>query len=240
MAVALKLMPYLAKLDNPDRILEIGCGTGLLTQLVADRFPDARIDAIDIAKDMVERSRHRFRGNRRVTCQEADALTFKPTGPVHLVVSSSTLHWISPIDGLFRNIAGILTDNGHLVFSVMLQGTLIELHETRRRVARGKPVLATLPNSVRILKACKAAGLVVTDSHEEAVQVDYPSATDLLYALHDLGVTGGSISSSGAPLTRKELATLLADYAASYPAGNDGVYATYRVLYAVATPRRKV
>ncbi|MEI6217386.1 MAG: methyltransferase domain-containing protein [bacterium] len=240
MAVALKLMPHMATLHRPDRIVEIGCGTGLLTQLVADRFPDASIEAIDIAKDMIESSRRRFAGNRRVTFQEADALTFNPRSPVPLVVSSSTLHWISPPESLFRNIARMLTGDGRIVFSLMLQGTLIELHESRRRVARGKPVLAALPDRDQILKACNDAGLIVTDSREEAVQVDYPSATDLLYALHDLGVTGGSISSSGTPLTRMELTKLLADYAESYPADNAGVYATYRVLYAVATPRKKV
>jgi malonyl-CoA O-methyltransferase len=239
LAVALKLMPFLANVERPVRILEIGCGTGLFTQLIADRFPDAGIEAIDNARDLAKIARRRFAGNDKVVFHIADALTFQPRNPAQLIVSASTFHWIVPLGNLLRNVAGMLSGDGRLVFSMMLRGTLIELHESRRRVAREKPVLSVLPCAEQVLEDLDAAGLVVTDKQEEAIQVDYPSATDFLYSLHNLGVTGGGISSSGTPLTRLQLAELLADYAQSYPAENGGVFATYRILYTVAVPRRK-
>jgi len=49
-------------LDSKSRldILDVGCGTGYLTKLLLDRWPDARITAIDIAPGMIEYARDRF------------------------------------------------------------------------------------------------------------------------------------------------------------------------------------
>lgn len=239
LGVALRLMRFLDNAGKPARILEIGCGTGLLTRLVADRFPDADIVAIDIARDLVETARRRFADNGKVTFTVADALKFRPATVFPLVVSASTFHWIVPLEDVFRNVAAVLSGDGRVVFSMMLRGTLIELHESRRRVAREKPVLSVLPNTEQALKALDAAGLAVRDKHETALQVDYPSATDFLYSLHNVGATGGAVSSAGRPLSRIEVADLLADYAQCYATKDGGVYATYRILYAVAVPRKK-
>ncbi len=232
-------MRFMADIQAPARIVDMGCGTGLLTQLVADRFPDADLLGVDIAGNLLEIARRRFTGNNRVSFEVANAMTFKPRRPVQLVVSASTFHWITPMEDLFSNIAGMLEPDGNLVFSIMLRGTLIELHESRRRVAHDKQALSVLPNAQQALAALDTANLVVIDKHEEVTQVDFPSATDLLYSLHNVGVTGGSLSSSGRPLTRLELAQWLADYDACYSTPEGGVFATYRVLYVSAIPRRK-
>lgn len=239
LGVALKLMRFLNDVPKPDRVLEIGCGTGLLTQLVADHFPDSNIEGIDIATDLVGIARRRFTGNNKVSFQISDALSFRPVAPVPLVVSTSTFHWIEPLDELFLNISGMLSNDGHLVFSMMIRGTLIELHESRKRVAHDKSVLSMMPNTDQVLAALSKAGLILTDRREEAIQVDYPSATDLLYSLHNVGATGGGISSSGQPLSRMEVAELLTDYAECYASKDGGVFATYRIFYGVAIPRYK-
>ncbi|MEI6807573.1 MAG: methyltransferase [bacterium] len=237
--VALKLMRFLNDIPKPDRIIEIGCGTGLLTQLVSDHFPDSNIEGIDIATDLVEIARRRFAGNHKISFQITDALTFRPAAPVPLVVSTSTIHWISPLDELFLNVSRMLSRDGRLVFSMMIKGTLIELHEARKRVAHDKPVLSMMPDTDQVLEALNKAGLMLKDRQEETIQVGYPTATDLLYSLHNVGVTGGGISSSGQPLSRMEMAKLLTDYAECYASKDGGVFATYRVLYGVAIPREK-
>jgi ubiquinone/menaquinone biosynthesis C-methylase UbiE len=42
--------PFHAKVDQPKRILDIGCGTGTMTVLLAERFPEAEVIGIDISE----------------------------------------------------------------------------------------------------------------------------------------------------------------------------------------------
>ena len=44
----------LKKLDIKGKYLEIGCGPGILTQIVASQHPDAKIIANDISPEMIE------------------------------------------------------------------------------------------------------------------------------------------------------------------------------------------
>ena len=42
-------------LKNPNpNVLEIGTGTGLLTKMFLEKYPNARMDLVDIAKDMLD------------------------------------------------------------------------------------------------------------------------------------------------------------------------------------------
>ena len=67
------------------RILEIGCGTGRFTALLAGRYPEARIIALDFAEGMVHLARKRLadKGNVSVLCEEGErflAGCFQPKG----------------------------------------------------------------------------------------------------------------------------------------------------------------
>jgi len=55
--VAEKLAASTPAREEIDSILEIGCGTGFLTELLGRRFPGALIDAVDIARPMIDLAR---------------------------------------------------------------------------------------------------------------------------------------------------------------------------------------
>lgn len=73
----------LARLEDPRRILDLACGTGILTYLMRDRWPDAEIVGVDINDDYLDvaRARARHRGDDRVSFL---------TSPVEDVVLSGT------------------------------------------------------------------------------------------------------------------------------------------------------
>ncbi len=49
-------------INNPKTIVDLGAGTGLLTELWYRRFPDAKYVLVDIAAEMLEIARKRFAG----------------------------------------------------------------------------------------------------------------------------------------------------------------------------------
>jgi SAM-dependent methyltransferase len=70
------LAPVDAGLDRvtspPERVLDLGTGTGAVARLVAERFPEAEIVAADMAPQMIEEAR-RVTDSPRITYQVADA-----------------------------------------------------------------------------------------------------------------------------------------------------------------------
>jgi ubiquinone/menaquinone biosynthesis C-methylase UbiE len=70
------LVPVEAGLDTlsspPDRVLDVGTGTGAVARLVASRVPDAQIDGVDVSERMIDEAR-RLTDSSRVHFQVADA-----------------------------------------------------------------------------------------------------------------------------------------------------------------------
>ncbi|MCC8194970.1 MAG: methyltransferase domain-containing protein [Deltaproteobacteria bacterium] len=86
-------MMSLLELADPGAmtVLDIGCGTGLFTNLLADTF--AHVHAVDISAAMLERTREKTQGRKNVTLHRAGFLTYEHTGtPVNVAISKMALH----------------------------------------------------------------------------------------------------------------------------------------------------
>jgi malonyl-CoA O-methyltransferase len=231
--VAEHVANLLSGLPMPRLVLEVGCGTGFLTERLLTALPAAKIHALDISKEMIKRAQSRLAEAVRVEWVVADAREFAGDQRYDLIVSSSSLHWILPVAEAFSALRAHLTARGHLAFGMMLGGTLAELHAARRRVT-GKTTGANLPDEVEVLTALRSTGFHVARHERSTLRIEYPSAERFLKAVHDQGTTGGDVSRGDRPLNRAELKRLAADYAAHYRSAKGGVTATYEVLYAVA------
>ena len=229
-SVAERLGAMLAREQDAERILEIGCGTGLLTAQLCRIFPRSRIDALDMSAGMVLQCRARLAGSAGVSWHVADLKKFRTGALYPLIASSSTLHWMEPMDEVMQKLSGLLAAQGRLVFAIMVRGTLGELADARRRIAPHKLPGRRLPTMPAVQTALAQASLQVEEEHEETLRQAYASAGDMLRRLHEQGLTGGALSSSNPPLNRTDLRRLVQDYEAHYPA-DDGVYASYRVAY---------
>lgn len=229
-AVAESLDRMCAGIPAPARLLEIGCGTGLLTALVRRRFPGAGIDAVDVSPRMIAQARARLGFDGRLRWRVAD-LGHVPSAPRYpLIVSSSSLHWICPLEEGLVKLAALLEDGGRLVFSIMVRGTLGELRASRLRVAPHKPPAGNMPTLQQVRLSLRYAALAALDERKEIRRTTYPSAEAFLRRIHDQGLTGGLVSSAAVPLNRGELKALAADYQA-HCARRGGVRASYHVAY---------
>jgi len=80
--------------DNPGRILELGCGTGILTEQILERFPGAEITGIDLSPDMLRVASEKP-GLRNVHFIAGDLRDAWPAGPYDAIVTSLCIHHIS-------------------------------------------------------------------------------------------------------------------------------------------------
>ncbi len=232
-AVAEKLAAFLPPPEAVESVLEIGCGTGVFTELLRDLFPLASIDAVDISGPMIDSARKRIGQCARLRWHTADIRRFCPGAKFTLIASSSALHWITPADEIIKRIATMLEPHGSLASALMVEGTLGELHAARARLFPHKAAPVRLPSVEEILEAIAGAGLRVLEYRCEPLRETFGSTLELLRSLNRQGVTGRP-EGGGSLLNRTELLKLTDYYDRHFSAPEGGVIATYCVLYVTA------
>lgn len=96
-------------------ILELGVGTGTLTELLLAEFPHARVTGIDLAPKMIARARTKLRRFRDRVELIAGPLEEFRTGEYDAVVSALAIHHLSDPEKwrLFRRIQRALPPGGY-------------------------------------------------------------------------------------------------------------------------------
>ncbi|WP_160300815.1 methyltransferase domain-containing protein [Kiritimatiella glycovorans] len=225
--VARELVRWMELPEEADRVLELGCGTGLLTRQLCALNPRPAVHAIDASAAMIDVCRAKTAGGPKLTTEVRDMRVSLPEGPFSRAVSSSALHWIPDLAALFRALAACLEDGARVTFALMLEGTLEELSAARCAAAPGVEPPVSLPSEGGVGRALAEAGMNADRVKTETRTVYYPCAEDLLRDLHERGVTG-SPSARRRGLTRGELRKLKEIYRHRH-AGPAGLPATYRV-----------
>lgn len=119
-AVARNLAVRLPDLGAP-RVLELGCGTGLLSRHLVARYPDGEFVLTDVAPAMLGECRRNLAdaNARRVHYEVMDAGAPSGYEGLDLIVTSMTLHWVSdPVASLMR-LRGLLAPHGLLLFAAL-------------------------------------------------------------------------------------------------------------------------
>jgi trans-aconitate 2-methyltransferase len=106
-------------LEGDEAVLDAGCGTGRVTEMLVERLPDGRAIALDASPSMIDEARVRLaRFGDRVDFVVADlarALPLGPLAPVDAIFSTATFHWVPDHEALYRNLAAVLRPGGRLV-----------------------------------------------------------------------------------------------------------------------------
>lgn len=104
-------------LAGDELVLDAGCGSGRVTEQLAERLPHGRVIALDGSPSMLDQARVRLeRFGPRIAYVLADLR--EPIAldePVDAILSTATFHWLPDHAALFRNLAAVIRPAGHLV-----------------------------------------------------------------------------------------------------------------------------
>jgi len=133
-AWASEVLARLRGIADDATVLDVGCGTGRVTEALLDLVPRGRVLAVDASEDMVSLARARLGDRAEVWCQ--DVLELDLDTPVDALVSTATLHWIRDHDRLWARLAGALRPEGVLEIQCGGEGNIDAVREVIEAVAR--------------------------------------------------------------------------------------------------------
>jgi trans-aconitate 2-methyltransferase len=104
------------ELRGDETVIDAGCGTGRVTELLLDRLPHGKVIALDADPDMVRVAAATLASQGdRVTVAQGDLLALDLVDAADAVLSTATFHWVLDHDLLFANLLRALRPGGQLV-----------------------------------------------------------------------------------------------------------------------------
>ena len=180
---------------EPELAVDLGCGTGHAARALSERWPGARVVAIDIAPGML-RTAAGLGGASRFerVCGDALALPL-PDASADLLFSNLMLPWCDDLDAAFAEMARVLRPRGLLTFTTFGPDTLMELRESWGEVDDYTHV-SPFADMHDIGDGLVRAGLVEPVLDVLRYTLTYP---DLRELMHDLKAIGAQNATAGRP-----------------------------------------
>ncbi|HEX3848211.1 MAG TPA: trans-aconitate 2-methyltransferase [Steroidobacteraceae bacterium] len=122
------------------RAIDLGCGPGNSTEVLAARFPEAEVSGLDSSSDMVEAARARMPGTSFAV---ADIEQWNDPGPFDVILANAVFQWLPDHETLFPALVAKLDAGGGL--AIQMPDNLDEpAHRLMREVAAAGPWAAKL------------------------------------------------------------------------------------------------
>ena len=192
---------------KPASILEIGCGTGLLSSEIINKFPEANFTFTDNSRDMLETAEQKLLSQ---FSEKKSQFSFEILNPeknigqnkYDLIISSMAIHWFEDILNTLKTIQSALTDDGSFYFSTIGPDCFKEWRQTLKEL--------NVPHGLRIPP--DLPGIIKT----ETITVPYGNAQNFLKGLK---LTGAHSPKPGytplsSPKLKQAMKKLEEDYSA--------------------------
>jgi len=117
------------------RVIDLGCGPGNSTELLAARFPGAAVSGIDSSADMIAAAARRL---PQVQFAIGDIETWKDAGPFDVILANAVLHWVPGHATLLPALVARLASGGGLAIQ-MPDNLDVPAHRLMREIAENGP-----------------------------------------------------------------------------------------------------
>ena len=192
-------------IDLQGTALDIGCGTGIHTQALANK--GAAATGVDIAEGMLAQARKMYSDPIFVEGSAVD-LPFSDS-QFSTVFSSMALQWVSDTRLVANEIARVLKKSGIAELAIMVAGSFNEL-KTARKVAQLPQAETYMPTTAQWVNGFKQSGL----SLQRVITKGYVDThCDIMSLLRSVkGVGAGETGRKQPPLTRRDIKKLAMAY----------------------------
>ncbi|NHN30804.1 malonyl-ACP O-methyltransferase BioC [Paenibacillus agricola] len=238
-------------------MLEIGCGTGVLTEILLNEYPYASITALDMASAMIKAAEQHVLSSTAnhvgysksrparlhflladVEMWAADA----PTASLDLIVSNACFQWLSYPRQTLGHLRRMIRAGGLLVFTTFGPDTFYELHKAFNEVYRANGMepqrhglsFQSMDQWKNLLKEAGFSNI----QYERSTQMEkYASARDFLHSVKAMGASNSEAATIRGLSTRRLFASMYKEYEDRFST-QGGVAATYDLLLIQASASR--
>ncbi len=208
-----RLFSLLPETFKPAKVIDLGCGTGYLTAKLAEEFPRARVEGIDLAPGMIEEAKKRARPNLSFRVGDGEEVA---GSDYDLVVSSSSFQWMA-VEKAFARVAALLKPEGYFLFTTFGPNTLKELKETGFSVNN-------FPDTIELEQLLKPDFQNIFLA-SQVVHEQFPGVKELIYYLKEIGAQAAEPGRPFSPAAFRQYKEHYGD--------EEGVTASFELIYGV-------
>lgn len=194
---------------QPKNILELGCGSGLLTEKLIKKFNTTTYDAIDIVEDC---EKYIKEISPNINFYHSDIETFNFQNKYDLIISNAVFQWVEDLPLFIEGLKKCLNPNGILLFSTFGTDNLLEISKL---TGEGLKYIA-----IQELKSL----LHPQEIYEDKISLNFDTPKDVLKHLKYTGVN--AISNNH--WTKSDLKEFENGYKTLCP---NGIKLTYNPIY---------
>ena len=206
---------------KPQTIIDLGSGTGLLSNKTAEIFPNANLICVDFAQQSLLKNSQNLK-----VCANAYELPFA-SNSVDFIVSNLMMQWCPDLKALFNECYRVLRPEGLILFTTFGPDTLKELKRSWSAVDSSAHVNNFI-DMHDIGDQMLQSGFQSPIMEMENITLTYEKVLDLMHDLKSIGAQ--NVGSRSKALTGKTKFKKMIEMYESYR--SDGkLPATYEVIY---------
>ena len=230
--VGLELLQKLPQIKISDKVVDIGCGTGFLTEELNKGSVIQQLIAVDIAFSMLQRTRTRLEKieTTQYLCADAEYLPLVNQSVDH-IVSNLALQWCQNLSVVFSGFNKALRKDGKLMFSTFGPATLQELKLAWSAVDSYGHV-NEFYSAEQLSVFLQQAGFNNVQLETRSYQSEYPSVMALMRELKGIGAHNVLASRNRKTTSKTSMQAMISAYEKSRV--NGVTPATYEIIFVIA------
>lgn len=215
-----------AEMNCAGTVLDVGCGTGWLTQQIAQQTAVNTVYALDIAYNMLGSP---YLDNHKIIKIQANA-SFLPikNNSIDMLVSNFALQWLIDPHVFIRQLKRGLREGGQFALAMPVHGSLWEVDQAWLAVDNQSHI-NSFYTAEHWLNEFQAQGFTIIKQQQQALFQYYHTTKDLLKSLKTIGANALQHTRKQGLMTRQQFATLA--QAMEHYRHEQGLPLRYQVLY---------